>query len=111
MSERGIRVILSMSLVRLAPALYDCSARYDNIKSKYRHERGFRAASGEVGTGMLFGHAGRIRHDETVVRQEEAASFEKGESTGRIRGFDPRVSPNQPTDYGGLTGEVPVSQR
>ena len=45
----------------------------------------------------------RRRHDK--YPPAGSCQFEKGESTGQIRGFDPRVSQKQPAGHGGLTRE------
>ena len=52
---------------------------------------------------IIFGPAGR-RHDSKGP-PAGSCKFEKGESAGQIRGFDPRISQKQPAGHGGLTRE------
>ena len=40
-------ILLTACLVRVAAAWYVCSTRYDNKRSEYPHDRGYRAGSGQ----------------------------------------------------------------
>ena len=84
----GICYNTAVCMVRVGTAWYDCSSRYDNIRSDYCHEGGFLAGSGKF--CILVRPAGRAGTTRARALRQAAASLKKAipqaRSAGSTRG-------------------------